>query len=638
MPPSTFAPGHDLVGRYRIVELLGIGHTVEVYAAEDLSLHRPVVVKVLLAHLAAFEDVRRAFRDHIVRSATLSHPHLERVYDGGQSSGSIFMVTEHLGGGSLEDVLASGRRLGVDDAARLGRDVSGALAYVHASGFVLGALSPSSLLFDDEGRVRITDVALAGLGAMHHEQLTYDSVRYLSPEQALGEPAQPKSDVYALALILFECATGTTPFEASTPEAMLRTRITTQLPMRPELGTLDMLLAQAAVPDPRLRLDAEQFANRLSAAVSDAGPLIVAPVRAETPLLARFPLDEPRRSIGFRPPSPDQIVGRPSATPGGAHRAGRPEPVRATRANPFEIGPDSLESEFRAPVRSRRGNFDDLPPSRPTRRRRYAFAAAAVLLLLVAAAGGVVWKFGLLSQKHTVPSLVGLTVTQASQQLSGYGFTLTVDRHTSSPTVPKNEIVSQSPAAGTSAKSGLVITVALSDGPVLVKLPTKLAGEDCATATSQLAKLKFFAQCPSSAAVLSSTVPAGRIIRVLYKKTVNPASAPKGATLTLVLSKGSATTTTTTTAGTTTTTTAGTTTTTAGTTTTTTTVAPALVAVPNVAGMTRVEVYAAMRTAGLFFSTRGPGAGTTAWTTGVSTIPAAGTKVKRLSTVIVNVK
>ena len=90
----TFNPGHDLAGRYQIIELLGVGHTAEVYRAEDVSLHRTVVVKVLLSHLAAHEEVRRTFRNQIVRSATLSHPHLARVFDGGQESGSIFMISE----------------------------------------------------------------------------------------------------------------------------------------------------------------------------------------------------------------------------------------------------------------------------------------------------------------------------------------------------------------------------------------------------------------------------------------------------------------------------------------------------------------------------------------------------------------
>ena len=225
MPLPTFTSGHDLAGRYRIIELRGVGHTAEVYSAEDLSLSRTVAVKVLLPSLAAHEGVRRAFRDHIVRASTLSHPHLARVFDGGQESGAIFMITEYLDGGSLEDVLSAGRTLEIDDVARLGRDVASALSYVHANGFVHGELSPSKLLFDSEGRVRVSDIALAGLGIPYREQLTLDDARYMSPEQAVGESAGPESDVYALALILFEAATGTAAFEGATPEATLRVRL-----------------------------------------------------------------------------------------------------------------------------------------------------------------------------------------------------------------------------------------------------------------------------------------------------------------------------------------------------------------------------------------------------------------------------
>jgi len=96
----TFSLGYTLADRYRILELLGVGQTAEVYVAEDLSLHRRVVVKVLLAGLAAHEEIRRAFRDHIIRASTLSHPHLARVFDGGQESGAIFMISEYLSGGS----------------------------------------------------------------------------------------------------------------------------------------------------------------------------------------------------------------------------------------------------------------------------------------------------------------------------------------------------------------------------------------------------------------------------------------------------------------------------------------------------------------------------------------------------------
>jgi serine/threonine protein kinase len=645
MPPSTFAPGHHLVGRYRIQALLGVGQTAEVYVAQDLSLQRTVVVKVLLPRLAEHEEVRRAFRDRIVRAATLSHPHLARVFDGGQESGAIFMITEYLNGGTLDDVLATGRTLSVDDGARLGRDVANALAYVHANGVVHGSLSPSKLLFDDEGRVRVSDVALAGLGDAYRERFTLDDVRYLSPEQAIGDPPDGQSDVYALALIIFEAVTGTTAFDGLTPEAVLRARINSSLPVRPELGTLDMLLAQAAVPDARLRLDAEQFSSRLSSVVSDTAPLIVAPVRGEVPLLHSFTPSTPRTSIGFRPPSPDQITGATSAVMAAGSRASGP--AHARQANDAVL---TGSRTARNPRRTAPRGLEQIEYDRPTPRRRLAFFAAALLLVLVAIGGGVAWKLGLFNETNTVPSLVGVNFTvlrnpsnPLTSQLKTDGFTVSANRHASSVAIKKNDIISQSPVAGTSAKSGQVITVTLSDGPSLVRVPTNLVGEDCASASTQLAQRQLVGQCPSSAAVPSAVTPTGRIVRVLYKGKPVPATVPVHSTLILSLSTGSPATTTTTTtptptSPTTTTTVSGTTSTTSSTTTTTTTAQP-LITMPNVVGLNRAQVKSAMTNAGLYYFTQGPGSGPNpTWTTVVSQIPAAGTKVKKFSTVNLHVK
>lgn len=641
MPPSTFAPGHHLVGRYRIQALLGVGQTAEVYVAQDLSLQRTVVVKVLLPRLAEHEDVRRAFRDRIVRAATLSHPHLARVYDGGQESGAIFMISEYLSGGTLEDVLASGRTLSVDDGARLGRDVANALAYVHANGFVHGSLSPSKLLFDDEGRVRVSDIALAGLGDAYRERFSLDDVRYLSPEQAIGDPPDAKSDVYALALIIFEAVTGTTAFDGLTPEAVLRARISSSLPVRPELGTLDMLLAQAAVPDAQLRLDAEQFSSRLNGVVSDTAPLTVAPVRGEIPLLQSFTPATPRNSIGFRPPSTDQITGATTAVSRvGARATG---PAHARNDNDW-VPP--VTTNAGGPRRTAPRGLDQIEYGRPPRRRQLAFATAALLLVLIAIGGGVAWKLGLFNQTNTVPSLVGVNFTvlqnpsnPLTSQMKTDGFTVSANHHTSSASIKKNDIISQSPVAGTKAKSGQVILVTLSDGPLLVRVPTNLVGEDCASATTQLLALKLTGQCPSRAAVPSSVTPAGKIARVLYRGKAVPATVPAHSVLILSLSTGSPVTTTTTTTPATTTTVAGTTTTTSTSTTTTTTSNQPLVTMPNVVGMDEAQVYAAMKRAGLYYDTVGPGSGTKpTWTSVVSEVPAPGTKIKKLSTVTLHVK
>jgi len=624
---STFLTDHIIAGRYRILEIIGVGDTAEVYAAEDLSLHRRVVVKVLLADLAAHEDVRRAFRDHIVRASTLSHPHLARVYDGGQESGAIFMISEYLSGGSFEDVLNARRKLSIDDSAKLGRDVASALAYVHEQGFVLGSLSPSKLLFDDEGRVRVSDVALAGLATPYRERMSLDDARYLSPEQAVGDPATPKSDVYALALILFEAVTGSAAFEGATPEAMLRARLNAPLPVRLDLGTLDMILAQAAVPDPRLRLDAEQLSARLGGVVGDATPLVVRPGNEQLPLLAGYAPQAPRRSIGFQPPSADQVTGATPIAGDGFSRAPRGHVSSHAVANE-PVGPIGRTPRFD------RGQYD-LP--RAPNRRRWGFLIAALVILVVAIGAGAVWKSGLFTKKHSVPSLLRMTYTQASAALVGDGFTLSVTQRVHSSSVPLNDIVSQVPPAGTSSKSGLVIKVSVSSGPVSVHLPTNLVGESCATATAELHTVSVKAQCPASAAIFSTSIPLNDVARVLYHQTVNPPTVPKNSTVVLSLSKGPATG-----ASTTTTTlpTSGTTTSTSTTapTTTTTLAGRGLRAVPNVVGDGQAQVYAAMKKASLYFSTTGPNSNSTKWTTVVSESPKAGTMVAWESHVTLTVK
>ena len=406
---------------------------------------------------------------------------------------------------------------------------------------------------------------------------------------------------------------------------MLRARINAPLPVRPELGTLDMLLAQAAVSDQRLRLDAEQFSSRLSAVVTDSAPLVVHTRKGDVPLLAQYPIAEPRTSVGFHPPSADQIVGsRPVAPTPQFPVPQRPRPGTE---------PAAIARSFAATRPAAPRGFEALPPDRPPRRQRIVLTSAAILVVLAGLAGGAVWKLGLFASKHAVPVLTNMTMTQAAQKLSGDGFTLSVARHAPSNVVPVNEIISQSPVAGTSGKSGLAITVILSSGPILVTLPTSLIGETCAAATAKLHALKLAATCNQTMA--STRLASGLVAEVLSHSTKNPLAVPAHSIVNLVVSTGPGTTTTTTVAATTTTTApTGSTTTT----TTTTIAGEGLRAMPNVVGMDQAQVYAAMRKAQLFFSTRGPGAGTTKWTTVVSEVPAAGTSVKWHSNVILNVK
>ncbi len=599
---AQFPNGHVVAGRYRVAELLGTGEVAEAYRAEDLSLHRTVVVKALAPGLAAHEAVRREFRNRIVRASTLSHPHLPRVYDGGQEHGAIFVVSEYLAGGSLEDRLARGVRLSIEDGARLGRDVAGALAYLAEHDFVLGDLSPGSLVFDAKDRVRVSDVTLAGLADPYRERLGTETARYLAPEQVLGEAPDDKSDVYALALVLFEAVTGEPAFPGVAADAVAQARLTQPIPVRVELGTLDMILAQATVPDPLLRLDASQFAQRLGAVAGDAAPAAVPRAAAHLPLLAQVEPSAPRRSIGFSAPSASEVAATPVS--GGPTLRPRRDlgpglsPGRAlsSRTPPFSPGVEAPR-----------------PPSRPT---RWGLVGAAVLLVVVAVGAGAAWKAGLFTRSYSVPNLVGASLAAAAAQTAPLHFSVAVTGRTHSDSVASGHVVSQSPRPGTSEKSGSTISVVISQGAALVSLPRNVVGRGCAGATRELSSLHVRASCPASAALYSSSVAAGDVVAVIYHGTRNPLAVPAGSVVVLAVSKGpNPASTTTASAPTTTTTTAG------------------RRAVPNVVGDDYAQTYAAFKRAGLYFATSGHLAGTTTWTRVVSETPAAGTLVPYRSTV-----
>ena len=260
----------------------------------------------------------------------------------------------------------------------------------------------------------------------------------------------------------------------------------------------------------------------------------------------------------------------------------------------------------------------------------------------MAVGAALAWNFGLLSTKHTVPSIAGLTLAEASSLVKNDGLTLDVTAHVASTSVATGDIVSQSPAAGTSLAGGKALSVTVSSGPpaVPVTLPA-LVGFTCAVDTAKLATMHVSATCPSTSAISSTAVSSGLVAGWLYGITKNPTAVPRGSSIVLENSLGASTVATTTTSAAGPTTTSTSTTTSTTTTTTTTTTPVATLAMPNLVGMDQAQVYAALHTAGLFYTTRGPGAGTSTtngtWTKVVSSIPAAGTKVPARSTVTLNV-
>jgi serine/threonine protein kinase len=201
-----------IAGRYRLEKRLGAGGMAEVWSALDVDLDRTVAVKLLAPHAdrLRFEREARA-------AAALSHPNICVLYSYGETGGRPFMVFEYLPGGSLEDRLAPGRPLPDGDTQRIAVEIAAGLAHAHARGLVHRDLKPSNVLFDAEGRAKISDFGIARLGDA--EGLTaagtvLGTAAYISPEQAAGGEVTPASDVYAFGVILYRMLTGRLPFES----------------------------------------------------------------------------------------------------------------------------------------------------------------------------------------------------------------------------------------------------------------------------------------------------------------------------------------------------------------------------------------------------------------------------------------
>ncbi len=204
-----------ICGRYRLDERIATGGMGEVWAAYDLELERRVALKLLDPHAdrARFEREARA-------AAALSHPGICLLYDYGESDGRPFIVLEHLAGGTLEDRLAAGEPLPDEEAARIARELAAALAHAHEHGLVHRDVKPGNVLFDDEGRAKITDFGIARmveLSTLTEAGTLLGTAAYISPEQARGEPATGASDVYSFGVVLYRMLTGRLPFVSERP-------------------------------------------------------------------------------------------------------------------------------------------------------------------------------------------------------------------------------------------------------------------------------------------------------------------------------------------------------------------------------------------------------------------------------------
>src|SRR5918994_979701 len=259
--------------RYDVIRPLGSGGMGEVYLARDRVLGRDVALKVLRKQYAGDDEFAERFKREAMSAASLSHPNIIQVYDRGETEeGASYIAMEYVPGGTLKERISREGPLEAADAAGLGAQVAEALGAAHDTGMVHRDIKPQNVLLTARGGAKVADFGIARAGSSATISRTgsvMGTAGYMSPEQALGKPATPKSDLYSLGVVLYEALTGELPYTADNPIAVSMKHVNE--PLRPPIELnpriprgMNALVTKLLAKDPEDRYaDADELADDL---------------------------------------------------------------------------------------------------------------------------------------------------------------------------------------------------------------------------------------------------------------------------------------------------------------------------------------------------------------------------------------
>jgi eukaryotic-like serine/threonine-protein kinase len=579
--------GRRLDGRYRVVRRLAGGGMATVYLAIDERLARDVALKVMRPHLAHDESFVTRFRREARSAAALSHPHVVAVYDQGEDDGHVFLTMEYVPGKTLREVLLDDGPLSPRAALDLLEALLEALAEAHRKGLIHRDVKPENVILGAGGMVKVADFGLAR--AVSSQTVTSSSgmllgtVAYLAPEQVERGVADPRSDVYAAGLVLFEMLTGSKAFTGETPIHVAYQHVHGGVPLpssrMPGLPTeLDDLVSGSTSRDPDERpADAGAFLQvvratraRLSVAALDAHPdgttvptataTATAPVTtAASPGSDGSGASRGTGSATRRDFAADDLVtttarttalrlpGRPrDEVPVARRRRWWPAVIGAVLVATlaawfFIVGPAAsvriptvaglTQDDAAAALRladleamTTRGFSEDIPPGQVVSsdpRSGTSIRRGSEVVLVISAG----------PERYTVPDIVGATLNEARNRLIQDNLELGATSGKYDDRIPEGQVLAAAPAVGTEVKKGTVVALVLSRGRQPVDL-LDWTGKNATAATTALTKAGLTVD--ATRLVNDDTVPAGRVV----SQSPRDGTVFKGDTITLVVSKG----------------------------------------------------------------------------------------------------
>ena len=503
--------GKMLDNRYEILERIGTGGMAVVYKAKCHYLNRLVAIKILKSDLAQDEDFRRRFNAESQAVAQLSHPNIVSVYDVSKGGDVEYIVMELIDGITLKQYMEKRGQLSWRESLHFITQIMRALSHAHSRGIVHRDIKPQNIMVLRDGSVKVADFGIACLenSAQTLTQEALGSVHYISPEQARGDRADARSDIYSSGVVLYEMLTSRLPFEGESAVSVAIQHLSS-IPLAPREINPDIPEALELICMKAMAQDINKRYPSADAMIADLEDF-----RKNPGVSMDFSLEDLRPSTD----EPD-------------------EPTRLLKKTPHTAAPARPQPSHHR----ERDEEDDEPRGRGEKRgsgSRTALmavgfvAALAVIFLLFRA---IFASFSGGTQEFIVPKVTGYTVEDA-MNLSGVKdvFEITVDS-TEKSDQPAGIILSQDPKDGSSRKSDLVIHVVVSagseDGVML-----DVTGLEVRNAQYVILKdlIKEYGLTIEQQEEYDDEIPTGNVISTIPEKD-QPVS--QGDTIVLVVSKG----------------------------------------------------------------------------------------------------
>lgn len=410
--------GQTLSGRYKIEELLGQGGMSAVYKAYDPNLKRVVAIKLVHQHLSSDQEFVKRFEEEASVVASLRHPNIVQVYDFNSDNDVNYMVMEFVPGETLQQRLkrlnASQRRMDINEVLNLTINICDALSYAHKRGMVHRDIKPANIMLDVNNHAILMDFGIVKIiGGSSHTVTgaVMGTARYMPPEVVRSEPADQRSDIYALGITLYEMLSGKPPFESDSAMTVMMMHLNDPVPdIRAMRSDIDPRLVQitmkALAKDRNHRYqNAAEFADALKKIQSSLGQPSSGEMDNDATILpAVFPVQsnpQPQGANQVGQSGPSNPISQPNPFPPAAHPH-----------NAFEYTSSAPSGPYSAPIPGISGSQPLVPPKNRKPLLLYGAIGGVILLFLI----GVVVVGGIILSN--LGSKTNADATQAQNQVA----------------------------------------------------------------------------------------------------------------------------------------------------------------------------------------------------------------------------